>query len=87
MWFLVADQLPHDPLARCCRSSAPAFLRRKGSGVHARLLLGSELSQNDFLGGLQDAIQAAQQGEGQDDFAVIRLLVVATQEVRHGPDE
>jgi len=39
------------------------------------------------LGGLQHALQAPQQGEGQDDAAVLGLLEIAAQQIRHGPDE
>ena len=83
---LVADQLPHIH-RRGVAEARSRFPEQKRFRRPARLLLGSALSQDGFLGGLQDAIQAAQHGEGQDDFAVIRLLVVAAQEVRHGPDE
>jgi hypothetical protein len=40
------------------------------------LLLGV-LGKDRPLGGLQNAVQTPQDGEGQDDLAVIRLLVVA----------
>jgi hypothetical protein len=39
------------------------------------------------LGLLQDAIQAPQDGERQDDLAVVGLLVVAAKQVGDRPDE
>lgn len=38
-------------------------------------------------GGLQHTVQTAQHGEGEDDFALLRLLVVATKQVGDGPEE
>ena len=55
--------------------------------VDACFLAGGQLGQHGGFGGLEHAVQAAQHGEGQDDFAVVGLLVVATQQVGHGPDE
>jgi hypothetical protein len=56
-------------------------------GVHAQLGLGFQLGQHGGLGGFEHAVEAAQHGEGQDDLAVVGLLVVATEEVGDGPDE
>jgi hypothetical protein len=39
------------------------------------------------LGGLEDAVEAAEQDERQDDAPVLGLLVVAAQQVGDGPDE
>ena len=39
------------------------------------------------LGGLEDAVEAAEQDEGQDDPAVLGLLVVAAQQIGDGPDQ
>jgi hypothetical protein len=39
------------------------------------------------LGGFEHAVEAAQHREGQDDLAVLGLLVVAAQQVGDGPDE
>ena len=44
------------------------------------------LRQHRGLGGHQNALQAAQQGEGQDDAAVLGLLEVAAEQVGDGPD-
>ena len=45
------------------------------------------LGENGVLGRLEDAVEAANDGEGQDDFAVLGLLVVSTEQVGHRPDE
>ena len=50
-----------------------------GEGLDA----GEDLS----FGGLEDAVEAAQQDEGQDDSAVLGLLVVAAQQIGDGPDQ
>jgi hypothetical protein len=39
------------------------------------------------LGGLEDTVEPAEQDEGQDDAAVLGLLLVAAQQVGDGPDE
>jgi hypothetical protein len=39
------------------------------------------------LRGFQNAIQASKHREGQNDLAIVRLLVVASQQISHGPDE
>ena len=61
--------------------------QQEGLGIQAGRLAGFLLGQHGGLGGFQHAIQAAQDGEGQDDLAVFGLLVVAAQEVGDGPDE
>ncbi len=73
---LVADQLPHVH-RRCVVEALSCLPEQEGFGVYAGLLFGGVLGQNGFLGGLQDAIEAAKNREGQDDLAVVRLLVVA----------
>jgi len=45
------------------------------------------LFENFFLGGLENAIQAAQDGHGKHDFAVFGRAVRAAEEVGHVPDE
>ena len=55
--------------------------------VQPGLLPGRVLGQHGGLGGLQHAIQPPQDGEGQDDLAVLGLLVVAAQQIGDGPDE
>ena len=56
-------------------------------GIHARLLLVGVFDQDGLLGGLQDAVEATQNGERQNDLAVIRLFVVAPQQIGDRPDE
>jgi hypothetical protein len=46
-----------------------------------------QLDEHGGLGRLQHAIQSAQHRERKDDLSVFRLLVIATQEIGHGPDE
>src|SRR5271165_1076294 len=41
----------------------------------------------EFIGLLQNAIEPPQNGEWQDHLAVFGLLVVAAEQVSHGPDE
>ncbi len=66
---------------------AAGLLQQERLRVHpGRLALG-QLLQHRRLGGLQHAVEAAQDGEGEDDLAVLGLLVVAAQEVGDGPDE
>jgi hypothetical protein len=45
------------------------------------------LRQDLGLRTLEDAVQAAQHGHGKDDLPVVGLLVVATQQVRDGPQK
>lgn len=40
-----------------------------------------------IAGGPQQAIEAAEHGEGEDDAAILGLLVIAAQEIGDGPDE
>ena len=56
-------------------------------GIELGLGALGQLRQHAPFGRLQDAIQAPQHGEGQDDLAVVGLLVVATQQVGYGPDK
>ena len=55
-------------------------------GLHGHRGDRGGLRQHRGLGGRQDALQAAQQGEGQDDAAVLGLLEVPAQQVSDGPD-
>ena len=50
-------------------------------------LLGGVLLEDLGLGRLQDAVQPAQDGEGQDDPAVFGLLEIAAQQIGDGPDQ
>ena len=57
-------------------------LRIQPGGLAFRLL-----RQDGVFGGLQHAVQTAQDGEREDDFAILRLLVVATKQIGDRPDE
>ena len=48
---------------------------------------GLDAGEDLGLGGLQDAVEAAEQDEREDDSAVLRLLVVAAQQIGDGLDE
>ena len=61
--------------------------QQEGLGVDALLFFVGQLGQHGGLGRFEHAVEAAQHGEGQDDLAVVGLLVVAAQQVGHGPDE
>ena len=61
--------------------------QEEGLGVHAGLLALGQFGEHGGLGGLQHAIETAEDGERQDDLAVFGLLVVAAQEIGDGPDE
>ena len=45
------------------------------------------LLQHGLLRRLQDAVHPAQNGKWQNHLAILMGLVLATQQVRHGPDE
>lgn len=63
------------------------FLEEKGLGIQPGSIALLLFSKHFRFGGLEDAVKAAEDSEGQDDLAVIGLLVITTEEVRHGPDE
>ena len=48
---------------------------------------GLDAGEDLGLGGLEDAVETAQQDQWQDDAAVLGLLVVAAQQIGDGPDE
>ena len=56
-------------------------------GAFDALLESLRALEHRWLGLLQHAVQTAQHGEREDHLAVLRLLVVASQEVGDGPDE
>ena len=45
------------------------------------------LGEHGGFGRLQHAVEAAQDGEREDDLAVVRLLVIAAEEVGDGPNK
>jgi hypothetical protein len=63
------------------------FTQQEWLGVEARRFAGGFLCQYGSFGKFQHAVQAAQHGEREDDFAVFRLLVVAAQQVGYGPEK
>jgi hypothetical protein len=83
---LVAEQLGEIQRARVVEA-LPRLAKQEGLGVEAGPGLGIELGQHGGLGRRQRAVQPAQHREGQDDVAVLALLVVAAQRVGDGPDE
>ncbi len=83
---LVADQLAQVEGGRVVEALA-GLAQQERLGVQPGLLLVRELRQHRRLGRLQHAIETAEHGEGQDDLAVVGLLVVAAQKVGDRPDE
>ena len=61
--------------------------QQEGLGVQPGLLARGQLGEHGGLGGFEHAVEAAQDGERQDDLAVLGLLVVAAQQIGDGPDE
>nr|WP_236919213.1 hypothetical protein [Ereboglobus luteus] len=45
------------------------------------------LGKDGGLGFFEDAVDAPQDGEGEDDFAVVGLFVIAAKEIGDGPEE
>ena len=43
--------------------------------------------EDGFFGWFEDAVEAAEDGEGEDDFAVVGLFVGASEEFGDAPDE
>ena len=62
-------------------------MQQERVGVEPLCGLGGEFGQDARLGALENAVEAAQDGEGKDDFAVLGLLVVTAQQVGNRPDE
>src|SRR5262249_43979927 len=58
-------------------------------GVRVQLLffLGGELGKHLRLGRFKDAIETPEHRKGQDDLAIVGLLVVTAQKVGDRPDE
>ncbi len=63
------------------------FLEQERLGLQPRLLAPGLLLEHGGLGWLEHAVESSQHGEGEDDFAVFGLLVVASQQVGDGPDK
>ena len=73
--ILVAHQLLHVQRRRVVEALA-GLPEQERLGVHASLLSLRQLGEDGCLGGLQDAVEPAEDGEWQDDPAVLGLLVV-----------
>lgn len=65
----------------------PRDAQQEGRRVEASLLAHFLFEQDTELGRFENTVEAAQDGEGEDDLAVLGLLVVAAQHVGNGPDE
>ena len=65
----------------------PAALQEERLGGHALRGALRELGEHGVLGRLEHAVEPAQDGERQDDAAVLVGLVVAAEQVGDGPEE
>lgn len=83
---LIAHELAHIEGGRVVET-LPGLAQEERVGIEPRLRLVGELGEHGRLGGLQNAVEAPEDGEREDDLAVFGLFVVAAQEVRHGPDK
>ncbi|OQB95809.1 MAG: hypothetical protein BWX86_01072 [Verrucomicrobia bacterium ADurb.Bin122] len=63
------------------------LFEEEGLGVESGGLALGELGEHGGFGRLQHAVEPAQHGEREDDLAVVRLLVIAAEEVGDGPDK
>ena len=79
----VVEETAEVERARCCRTARPATACKHRLDVLDLALQRSWPVQHRGLGWLQDAVEAADDGERQDDLAVLGLLVVAPEEVGH----
>jgi hypothetical protein len=78
---LIAHELAHIE-RRHIGEALPGFAQDERLRVQPRLLLLSVFAQHGPLGGFQNAVQTPENSEGQDDLAIVGLLVVAAQKVR-----
>ena len=83
---LVAHQLLHVQ-GRRVEEVLPGLAQQERLRVEPGLLPGGQFGQHGGLGLLQHAIEPPQHGEWQDHLAIFGLLVVASQQIGHGPDE
>jgi hypothetical protein len=65
----------------------PGLAQQEGLGVQPCLLAHGQLGEHGRLGGFQHAVEAPQDGEREDDLAVVGLPIVAAQEIGDRPDE
>jgi len=82
----VVEQLGERELAGVVELLAGHLAEHQVDVVDAALHLLVAVKHGVF-GGFQHAVQTADHGEGHDDFAVFRLLVIASEEVCYRPDE
>ncbi len=83
---LVAQKLAEVERTRVVEALT-GLAQQEGVGVQAGAGFGLVLGQHRGLRGFEHAVQPAKDREGQDDAAVLGLLVVAAQQVGDGPDE
>ncbi len=82
--------VPHDGLQVEGRGVVKLVFRladQERFGVDAGLGALRQLGHHGGFGGGEDAVEAAEDGEGEDDLAVFGLLEVAAEEVGDRPDE
>ena len=84
--ILVAHQLLHVERRGVVEALA-GLAQQERLRVQPGFLLVGKLLEDGFLRRFEHAVEATQNGEGQDNLAVVGLLVVATQEVSDGPEE
>jgi hypothetical protein len=63
------------------------LLEQEWLGVEARLLACGQFGQDGSLGRREDTVQPSQHHERQNDLPVVRLLVIAAQQLGDRPDE
>jgi hypothetical protein len=83
---LVAHQLLEVERRRVVEELA-GLAQQEGFRVQPGCLAGLLLGKDSDLGRFQHAVEAPQHGEGQNDLAILRLLVVAAQKISDRPDE
>ena len=83
---LVAHQLLHVE-GRRVEEEVAGFFEQEGLGVDLRGFALLKLGEDGGLRLLEHAVEAPQDGERQDHLAILRLLVVAPEEVGDRPDE
>lgn len=69
------------------RRSTSGLSDEEGVRIQTGFGLGFELSKYRPFGRLQDGIETANYGEGQNGATIHRLFVIAAQKFRCGPDE
>ncbi len=83
---LIAEQFDEIERRRVVKSLF-GFALEERLGINALSGLGRLLLQNRVFRHLQDAIQAAQDGKGQDDLAIFGSPVIPAQQIGDRPDE